>query len=463
MKMKVDVVELTPVRKKISIEVSAEAVSLEYKKALKKVAGQARIRGFRPGKAPRSLLERRFGSVIREQVAETVLSQVIPDAMEELELSPLGRPQVHEIGEVRDGEELQTVIEVEVLPTLAFDGVGVAFKADTVKADAQDLTERLVQLQQSKAQMLEVEDKAETGDVVAVSYQLTNLEGESGETEERTVRVGSEGDLEWLQSLITGLTQGVDFSGEVELPSQGDHSFSGEKVNVAGQVKAVRRRNIPELGEALAKDLGHEDFESLESATRTEVEAEASRKSKQLLHTAVIEGLLEQEEIHCPSSLVERELTNRLQSILGMNPAQSQGLLDRLGDIRDTLRPEAIKAVQRALVVMHLSEKHGVEVSDEEVNTRINELMIEMPEYKAQIEKNYKTGEQRESLRSMVKEEKTLDFLVENGERADGEQFSLASLAQRALPSTDDGEIDEQPSDAADDGAATDAGSSAPL
>ena len=364
--MQITVESTSDVRRKLHLVVPAGEVSKVYKQVLAKVGGRARIKGFRPGKAPRKLLERRFGPVIREEVLERVLTRSIPKALDEQKLEPMGQPELDEIGELRDGQDLSLAFSVEVLPELKLEGwKGAELTIPTCEADDEDLQSALQQIADQHATVDDADSPAEEGDQVAVKYTL----GAGGEPTERRFVVGGAGYEEWVAGAITGKSAGDTFEvAEYEKTDENDARPDPEQIK--GEILEVKRRNVPALDDELAKKDGRfETMDELKADLTDSQKKQAERRTTDWKRDAALDHVMVNNVFDVPKALVEREVDRRIARTFGPQALDKKGqLYGLLQQMRDTMRGEARDQVRRALIVRHLIDTADYEVSAEEID-----------------------------------------------------------------------------------------------
>ena len=410
--MDVTVEATTAVKRKVSITIEAAQVSQAWKQAVRKVAGQVRIPGFRPGKAPSQLIERRFGASIRDDVLEKLLGKAVPEAIDGQGIAAISQPELQEVGELQNGQPLTASFLVEVLPELEIAlPEGEAITADVIEPDDEDLELDLQQLQDKHAAPSDVSGPIEAGDNVAVSLRITAREGESEEERElRHLHVGDEGVAQWLNDAVTGRSVGEAIDLDFDMPDDEAHPLAGQACHMDGEIATISRTITPALDDALAVTEGLETLDALRERCRGELARRAERRTQLFRRRAAVNWLLDNREIPVPAALIEREVWRQLEQMLGGRlPRDNPQLMGRLRELGDHMRPEAERHVQEALLVRHLSEALKIEISDEAVQARLADMAEEMGDEAEQLLRGYDNDAGREAIRSGLLEEAALD------------------------------------------------------
>lgn len=452
--MDVTVEELSPVQRLVRIEIGADAVSKAYAKAVRKVGARARIPGFRPGKAPRRVLERRYGGLIREQVLEQLLTTGVPEGIEQTDLHPIGEPELSEVGELVDGNPLTASVKVEVLPELqigGYEGATVAFT--TVEPDDEDIDEALARRAEAKAVFTPTEEGAKDGDEVTVSYTLTPNDEDAAAgavadaAEGRQFVVGRGGVGAWLEEAVADKAAGATLVDDaLELPEGDTSGLGGHTVKLELKIDRVERKTPPPIDDELAKQYDHEDLDGLREDVRAELAKQAERMTKRARRDAALGYLLEHNEVVAPEALISRQIDARLGEVFGMfDPQMLRSLGPRLNEFRDTLRPEATSDVQRALLIRALRKAADIAIAPEAVDARVEEILADLDEGVREQARG-QLAESRDRIESELIEDAVIAHL----------EGAMTLQSERTLPLRDGhkvGKPDAEP-DAEADGAA---------
>ncbi len=414
--MDVTVEATSAVKRKLSVIIEADQVGRAWRQAVRKVAGQVRIPGFRPGKAPAQLIERRFGASIRDDVLEKLLGKAVPDAIESQGLEPIGTPELHEVGELRSDKSLSASFSIEVLPelTIAMPD-GEAITADVIEPDDEDVDGQLEKLRDKHAGPGDVDGPAEDADDVAASLRIYEQGVEPAEErEERHVHLGTPDVAAWMHDAIVGRRVGDQLDVDFVMSADESHPLAGKPCHLDGEILFIKRSIRPELDDALAALEGVDDVAALRDKAKAEVDRLAERRTKMYRRRAALGWMLDNREVPVPGVLAERELDRQFEQAFGGRlPKDDRQMMGQLRELRVAMRPQAERHVAEALLVRSLVENQECEVSDEEVQARLAQMAEEMGEYGEHLLKSYDNAEGRESIRASLTEERVLDMVLD--------------------------------------------------
>ena len=425
--MDVTVENTSAVRRRIRLVVPGADVQKAWTQVVAKIGGKARIKGFRPGKAPRKLIERRYGPMIREEVLDKLLSRTIPSALAESKVDAMSQPELDEVGELREGEDLAVVFSVEVLPELTLDNwQGTSLEVPGCEADDEDLDAELQQIADKFADEIDVEGAAQEGDQVALSYIPA---GDEMPTVRRFV-VGGEGQPEWVAAALTDAKVETDFSVD-EYTHGGEDDERPQPAQITGSVDMVRRRVVPAFDDALAKlDGRFETWDELKDNLRTELTRRAARRAEAWRRDAALDHVVSHNPFDVPRTLVDREVDHTIARTFGPQAMQKgsrlAGLLDQL---RESMAGEATVNVRRALVIHHIIADAKIEATDDEVEARTVQMQEEYTDLPEKVRVQMRSDEGKQQTRDGLIQEKCLDWMLDQLTIVPGETLHLRDQA----------------------------------
>jgi trigger factor len=384
----------------MTIEVPAETVDATYDRVLNRLASRSKLEGFRPGRAPRALVEARLGpAVLREEVVETMVPEVLRQALEEKAINPIDNPDV-EVVELERGRPARLKATVSVMPgvTLA-DAASLKVVTPSVDVTDEMLERRLQDVREPMAEITPVDREARAGDIAVIDVEV-EADGELVPSESRQAMEAELKDgvlLPELLEAIPGAKVGENRSVTVKFPDDyGEPRLAGKDGTIKVTVQGVKEKVLPDLDDALAKQLSdgkHETVEAYRSATREQLEESAKALSQMAREQAAVKALVDASAVEIPDALVERELASHLDSL--DRSLHRQGLrLDRyleyLGKTPEQWiaeeRPEAESHVKRDLVLDEFARREHIEPTDDEVTTYIEQEAAKDDELKGQVD-----------------------------------------------------------------------------
>jgi trigger factor len=438
--MKTDVVDVSPTRKEIKIEIETAVVRETYDRVSDQYAKQASVPGFRKGHAPRAVVRTRYKNEIRAQALQELLPDAVNDAISKLELNALGQPDVQlDNAEALDkfGEgPLSVKVNVEVLPKVElknYKGLEAVRQIRPI-TDA-NVDEMVEALRETSAAMQPVEDRgAALGDTVTVNVEGKFLgeradgpEEENIKADDVEVTLGGKG----VQQEFTDNLIGVKADGEktfvVDYPEDfSSKGLAGKKVEYNAKVTAVRVKELPGLDDEWARSMG-EDFDSLAALrvkVREDLENRAGLEADHRLREGLIAKLLESHQFEVPQSLIDQQASYRLESMV--RDMIGRGLDPRTQEInwegaREELKGKAEEDVRSSLLLERIAEEEKIDVSNEEIEVEIQALARRSQQSIEQVRSVLtKQGGER-SIANRLRSSKALDLLVENARVTDEE------------------------------------------
>lgn len=409
-----------PVRRRLEVEVDAARVRGAFDSAYRDLGKRARVPGFRPGKVPRAVLERMFGPQIREEIERQLVSESLPQAVEQAGVHPVTEPAVDAQPPQPDAPFRYSAL-VEVKPAIELPELsGLPARRPRVEVTDADVLGELEKLRERHAHLVEEPEgtTAARGHVLRVDFvgriDGQPFEGGSGEAVE--VEIGSERFLPGFTESLEGARAGERREVRVTFPADhGNAELAGREAVFDVTVHAVQRRELPELDDEFAKDLG--DFESLDALRariRDDLRAVRERSAEAALRASLLQALVDRTRFDVPPGLIERRLQRELSRAHDelAESVPHDALHAQLDQWREAWRPRAEREVREALLLEAVVAKAGIEVSDDELEARIQQLAAQEGVDEKRLRRAYReSGELREALRHQLQDEKALAFL----------------------------------------------------
>ncbi|MBL4636604.1 MAG: trigger factor [Kofleriaceae bacterium] len=420
--MQVQIEEVSPVEKKLIVEVPWATVSGKLGSSYRNLAKQVSLKGFRKGKVPCSVLEKMFSERVHAEVAGDFVRESFMNAIEEHKLEAVAEPRVEMKIEITKGQPLafETIVEVKAVFEVK-DFKGMELTKRPLKIDEEDLAHTLMHLQKEHMDLLPIEDRTElsTDDMVTIS-----LKGTIGDNEvERPSMSLDLGDdhhepLPGMHAAMVGLAIDTqDHEMVLEIPE--DHKeaqIAGQTATLTISVIEAQKKDLPELTDDFAKDTGKaETIDELRAGIRKEAEERQEEQIQVELNQAAVSELIKRNQIPVASSLVERIIQNRfqrLQQMMGMQPGQEAPPLDP--DTRKHLSDGAEDEVRGQLLLDALAENEKIEVADEEVDMRVTDLAARSGKTVGRLKAEMSRDGRLENIVFQLKQDKAVALLIEN-------------------------------------------------
>jgi trigger factor len=420
--MKASVEEISSIKKKVSIEIPEDQVAQEVESFYKDLGKKAKIKGFRPGKVPRDILERYFKDYVKAEVIQKLIQDTYPQALSEADLQPVS-PPVIDPGEFESGKRFQYSAVIEVKPDIKLEGyTGLKIEGKKEEVKDEEVEERLKTLQNLHANLKTISEgrPIQTGDYVIVDYEAS-IEGkplEGGKAIDFTVEVGSGQFIPALEEKLIGLKPEEEKEIEVSFPEDyGYKKWAGKTISFHVKIKEIKEKILPPLDDEFAKDLGdYASFEELKAKLRGEIEKEKELGLERQLKDQVVDQLLEANPFEVPESLVE-EQAKAMVSDTKLRLAAQGVDFKNLGVSEEKLQEDyksmAQKQVKTFLILEKIAGQEGIAVTDDEADDRLREMSERMHQKFDVVRRYYEKNGLLPEVKAGIIRDKTLNFLLE--------------------------------------------------
>ena len=419
--MKVEIEEIGPCKKLLKVEIPKEKIDDEWQEQLKELCKMADLPGFRKGKAPRSLVEKKFGERLMEDVKQKLVSSTYEEAVEKNKLSPVGEPEISDVN-MELGKPLNFEVTMEVLPTFEIgEYKGLQLKKESVSVTDKDIKAALKTISGQKTQLTIVKDgKVEDDDYIICDCKVKVGRKIVFEDEDLEVMVSgstvADINVPDLKSNLLGTKSGGKCSIDVEL---GDNfsveQYRNKSAKLEISVKEIKRPVSPEIDDEMAKQMGYDSLAELSEFVSKKLEAEKKRMVDNDMREQIYKNLLEMANFDLPKDVIESQTNKRLHrhQIELLNRGTPLEEIEKdMGNLKNASEESVIKDFKLSLILERIAEKEKIFVTEAEVNQRINTLAnmygTEPSKMRNQLEKIGNIP----NLRYQMKESKTVDFLI---------------------------------------------------
>ncbi|WP_410474007.1 trigger factor [Guyparkeria sp. TX1] len=408
-------VELQPAEgltRRLAIEVPANEIDEQVEKRLKDMRGRARIDGFRPGKAPLSVIRMQYAGRVRDDVIGDVMGQSFQKAVEENDLRVAGQPSIESIENNKAGEPLKFTAAVEVYPEIELGDLS-KLKVETLTSEVaeEDVDEMIDTLRKQNADWKKVRHKARKGEKVTINF-VGKIDGEAfegGSAEGVEVILGEGQMLPDFEKGLKGIKPGEPVTIEVNFPEeyQAEH-LAGKTAEFEIEATQVEEQVLPEVDDEFAKKFGADSADKLREDVRDNMERELKQTIRRRNKDRTIEALTESLEFDVPSTLIDDEsVSMRDQFVRNQMPQADASKLDPT-----LFREQAEKRVRMGLVIMEVVKEADLKPEDERVDAFINEIAAAYDEPE-QVVAHYKGDHQMMSnARTVVLEEQAVEHIL---------------------------------------------------
>ena len=413
--MKVEVTKSGPCERTLDVTIEPEAVKSEREKVITAFRKAAKINGFRPGKAPRELIARTFAESIRDEVMQNVISASLEKAIAQEDLVPLSRPRIEKV-DFGEDDRLNFQARFEVRPEINLARYK-KFKIEKKvhKVTDEDVEQAIENLRQEQARFIPKEGVAEKGDYLILDFCVLDEDGKPSPEARRTnqlLMAGHDDPLALFSHKLVGLGEGENQIIEIDFPEDyPDDSIRGRKISYRVDVKGVREKSLPELDDHFAKQVSNaEDVSGLRKLVRESLEREIDRRANQQVEEEIFKQIIEANPFDVPSTLVNFTLGRLLENYKRDSQQTDEQRL------AEALRPIAEFIVKKEYIVAEIARKEQISVSGEEIQVTIEEFATQLDKPVEEIRKDFGTLEGLNKLRSLIQEEKVVQFLLENND-----------------------------------------------
>lgn len=409
----------------IEVEIAADSLERALNQAYKKVVQKVNLPGFRKGKAPRHVLERRLGpGVLFDEATELLVPDAYEQAVAEAGLKALGRPEI-ELLQLEQGKPFIFKATVEVAPEVVLgEYLGIEATLQTGEVSEEEVDRHLEQQRRRQARLQVVEEGIlGNGDLAIIDFTgfIDGVPFEGGEAEGYSLEIGSGSFIAGFEEQLAGLRCGEEKDVAVTFPVDYHAAhLAGREAVFKVLVREIKRKVYPALDDAFAAEVSEfATLDEFKADVRNKLKAAAEKKAHEELTEQVVEAVTANASVPAPEVLVEKEIGRLLGEMEHF--LRLQGLsLDKylsfsgksLPELREEKREEARGNVKTGLVLEAVAQKEGIEVSDEEVEDKIRELSTVYRLDLAEFEEYFSDVSRREGLRREVRLDKTRDFLV---------------------------------------------------
>ena len=410
--------------RELVLDIPAEEVSKAYGKVVGNYRKHAKIPGFRAGKVPESVIKRRYSTEIRKDVIDSLLPERFNNAVAELGVRPVGQPRVTELT-VEDGAPLHVKAVFEFVPAFSIEG----YQSVTVPKPAVEITEEevraeLAQLRESRATVEPVEeDRALVdGDWAQITYKGL-IEGEADAApvagEDTLVELGGKDTVAAFSDALKGAKPGQELKAEVIYPADyAEAKLAGRTVAYDVEVKAIKKRTLPDLDDDFAKELGaYESFADLEGRVREHLASRKKRSVEGETKDRLFAALTEKYPFPVPESLVQEQIDARLDR--GLRALAAQGMeteqmrkLD-FARLRAAQRESAAAEVRTFILLDRIASEENITVSDEELDHELQLAALQSREPLDALKVRLTEDGGLARIREQLRREKTASVLYE--------------------------------------------------
>jgi trigger factor len=416
-------------KREVELTVAVAEVEAETERVVAELQKRVRLPGFRPGKAPVALIRTRFQEDIKQEVVEHLVPRTFRAHADRENLKVVGNPGVTEI-HFHAGEPLKFKAEFEVAPEFDLgDYRELEVPYAEPKVTEEDVDSRLNTIRDQRADFVNVDPRpVADGDFAVVSLKsIAGVEGDPIDQDEMMLHIGDGETMPAFTEGLRGVTPGETKEVEVAYPENyGSERLAGKTVRFAVTLKGLRRKELPELNDEFAKDLGdYQGVEELKEEIRKAILREREFTAQQAAKSKLVDKLVETHDFSVPDTFVDRQIEmnveGRLRELAAAGADLSQLKLN-WDDIRESQREQAVKDVKASLILDRIAEREAIETLADEVDREVQRVARQQQEPVPAVRKRLEDEGVIRRIASRIRTDKTLNFLFEQSRKVAPEQ-----------------------------------------
>lgn len=410
--MQVSVEANNGLERKLVIDVPAENIDGAVQKRLQDMTRTVKMNGFRPGKVPFKVVQKRYGSSVRQEVLGEVMQKHYFEAVQKEELIPAGYPQL-ELIENTDGENLKFSATFEVYPEVEVAELSsLEIEKPTSEVTDEDLSKMMDTLREQRASWVEVKRKAKEGDQVVIDFKGF-IDGEAfqgGEATQFPLEIGADNMIPGFEEQLVGASADSDIDVKVTFPEDYHvEDLKGKEATFETHVHVVNKKELPTATE-LADQLGVEDLASLKADVKKNMERELRNAVKGKVKGAVMEQLVAKHEFDVPKAMLDQEIDRMRQEMAQQMNAPKGETPDLPANL---FEEQASRRVKLGLVVAEIIKSEQIKADEEKVRAQVEDLASVYEEPQEVIDWYYGDASRLREVESLVLEDTVVDLVLE--------------------------------------------------
>jgi len=408
-------------RRELELEIPADEVSKKMESVAKDFARLAMIPGFRKGKAPVSLIRRRFAEDIKGEVLQTLVPEVVEKALAEQKLSPVTQPKVDKL-DFNEGQPVKFRAVFEVMPEFELSSYkGLELEMPTMDITDEDVAKALEEMRERAAAFAPVEGRAVQDSDFAQVKLVGTPEGGGDPLQVDSVlcHIGAEETMEPFNTNLKGASVGDQKNFDVEYPADyPDPKLAGKKFHYAVEVLGIKTKKLPELNDDFAKDVSDaKTLDELKSKVREGLEHQRDHKRKELLHERVLAELTKKHDFPVPESLVEHQMDVRLERVV--RSLAAQGVDPRAVNVdwvtlRRRQEDRARDDVKAELIIDRIATAENIDVTEEDLTRELEHAASHSNESAEALRARLTKQGTLDRMKAKLRSDKTLEWLEQN-------------------------------------------------
>lgn len=416
--MKVDIVDISPVRKKVTIEVDAEKVTSAIKAAFEEMGKDAEVEGFRKGKVPEDVIRQRFGTKVLEQVASDIVQDTFHEALEQHDITPTSKAEV-DVTKLTEGKPMLYSVFIDVAPNIDVEGYkDIKLEAEPFEVKDEEVKEALDRITESRGEFSEVDRAAGGSDMVTVDFEC-HIDGElipSGSAKAYAFSMDGGARFPEFEDAAKGLKAGESGSFKKSFPeAYHDKAVAGKEADFTVKVCIVKEKKPPALDDEFAREMGCDSLDDLKKKVKEEIQKGKERNERDRQKTAAMDKLIEANPFDIPESLITRyynQITGSIMEGVRRGVANPREVNLSSDEFKSRYFEMATNQAKGDLILDSIASKENISITDKEIDFAIEGLAASRGESPQKIREMIDKEGVLEHMKDGIRKEKVFDIIL---------------------------------------------------
>jgi trigger factor len=403
---------------RVSVEVTPDEVNKAFEEAYRKLQRQAKVQGFRPGKAPLNIIRKLYGASVKAEVGETLINAHLFNVLEEKAIRPVAAPVLEKLDSPACDQAFNFTALVDIMPTIEinnYKGLNVTAEKYEINDSTIEREIEVLRRRQARGTPVDAATVAAAGHLATIGHTAT-LEGNpvpSMHIESMDVILGHEELFRDLENAIIGMKAGESKNAKITLPADyGDPDLASKTLDFSIELKELKQLELPAFDDEFAKDLNFKDAETLKANIRSYLEERGNNLRRQKLEMAILDKLIENHPFEVPPAMVDEVIDGLIQDMRHLSKEERQrAMTDE--NLRKSFLATAKRRMQNTLLLWHINQQEKLEITDAEVRERatatLNSMGMTDLKHLTNILRNLEPR-----IRENMIIEKVVNFLIDN-------------------------------------------------
>ena len=405
----------------IEVEISAEEVEDKFKEVFTEISKVAEIAGFRKGKAPRDIIEKKYGAKAAEEVLKDLVASSYEEAIKQLKIIPMEYPKVSDVKLDRN-KPLTYTAEVDVRPDIELKKYkGLKVNKNQAKVEDADVEKALSNLRELHAKFTAADERSVSdGDYIVCDLACRSGEKEIFKKESMWLLVNKEGTIKELHESLLGMKKDEEKEIRTELPQDyPGKELAGKEAVYKIKIKHVKEKKLPALDDEFAKDLGKSSVQELKEAVKKDLIKRAEIAINEDIRGQILEQLLKNSSFEVPEAMAGRQLESLIND--AKDRMLSQGVQEKeinanIDTVREKMKPRAVNQVKLFFLLDEIARLENIKVDPQEVDRALEIMAGKMKKDKKKLLEEYEKTDLLQQVIGQVREEKIMEFLLKEAE-----------------------------------------------